>query len=392
MIKPSGSLFRRVLFWAHLTCGVTAGFLILFMSATGVLLTYERQILAAQAQANRVELPDGAVRLSADQLLERARAAAPEGVQLSLVFDADPAFPVTAVFGREQLLLNPVTGAVLPDAAAGTREFFRTITGWHRWLGGDSASPGARLIDLSNLLFVFIILSGIYLWLPPVWKWLGVRGRMLFRSSYMNGKARDYNWHHAFAFWMFIPLLLIAVSGVMMSYPWANKALFAAYGETPPQRGGPPGGAPANAAAMNRGASDGAADIAPAPRATAQQLLDAARDRISDWRRISLPASARGDSIDVSAELVSDNIRPPRQIVTLSTTDASVLRVSDPPAQTPGQRARSWIRFVHTGEEYGVIGQTIAGLASLAACFLVYTGFALAWRRLISPLYKRSNA
>ena len=59
-------------------------------------------------------------------------------------------------------------------------------------------------------------------------------------------------------------------------------------------------------------------------------------------------------------------------------------------AQTAGQRARSWFRFVHTGEQYGVIGQTIAGIASLAACFLVYTGLALAWRRLIRPLFRRS--
>ncbi len=50
------------------------------------------------------------------------------------------------------------------------------------------------------------------------------------------------------------------------------------------------------------------------------------------------------------------------------------------------------MRFAHTGEEYGVVGQTIAGLASLAACFLVYTGFALAWRRLVWPLFRRAAA
>ena len=37
----------------------------------------------------------------------------------------------------------------------------------------------------------------------------------------------------------------------------------------------------------------------------------------------------------------------------------------------------------------GVAGQTIAAVASLAACFLAYTGLALAWRRLILPLYRR---
>jgi uncharacterized iron-regulated membrane protein len=47
-----------------------------------------------------------------------------------------------------------------------------------------------------------------------------------------------------------------------------------------------------------------------------------------------------------------------------------------------GVRLRGWFRFVHTGEIYGIIGQTIAGLASLAAIILVYTGLSLGIRRL----------
>jgi uncharacterized iron-regulated membrane protein len=43
-----------------------------------------------------------------------------------------------------------------------------------------------------------------------------------------------------------------------------------------------------------------------------------------------------------------------------------------------------WMRFVHTGEYYGVLGQTIAGIASAAGILLVYTGFALALRRFVA--------
>jgi uncharacterized iron-regulated membrane protein len=56
---------------------------------------------------------------------------------------------------------------------------------------------------------------------------------------------------------------------------------------------------------------------------------------------------------------------------------------------SPGSRARSNIRFLHTGEVFGFAGQTIAGFSSLAACFLVWTGLALAWRRLIQPLFRK---
>ncbi|CAN5799823.1 hypothetical protein BH23GEM5_BH23GEM5_06000 [soil metagenome] len=39
-------LFRTVLFWCHLSVGVLAGVVVLVMSVTGVLLTYQRQITA----------------------------------------------------------------------------------------------------------------------------------------------------------------------------------------------------------------------------------------------------------------------------------------------------------------------------------------------------------
>ncbi|MGB0899981.1 MAG: PepSY domain-containing protein [Psychrobium sp.] len=45
------------------------------------------------------------------------------------------------------------------------------------------------------------------------------------------------------------------------------------------------------------------------------------------------------------------------------------------------RKIRNWVRFAHTGEYYGVVGQTIAGIASFLACLLVYTGIMLSWRR-----------
>jgi threonine/homoserine/homoserine lactone efflux protein len=40
------------------------------------------------------------------------------------------------------------------------------------------------------------------------------------------------------------------------------------------------------------------------------------------------------------------------------------------------------VRFGHTGEAGGVIGETVAAVASLGAAFLVWTGLSLALRRL----------
>ncbi len=54
-------------------------------------------------------------------------------------------------------------------------------------------------------------------------------------------------------------------------------------------------------------------------------------------------------------------------------------------------KARGWLRFAHTGELGGLTGQIIAGIGCLGGVFLVYTGFALAVRRLVNwSIWKRS--
>jgi uncharacterized iron-regulated membrane protein len=391
-------MFRRILFWAHLGCGVAAGVFILSMSVTGVLLTYEHQIVEGANQRNHVAAVPGQTRLSADELA--AAAGADGGNQrLSLVFDADPTAPVAVSAGRgTAALLNPFTGATIADAAAGPRGFFRTVENWHRWLGGTARSVRATLLDYSNLLFLFITISGLYLWLPAVWRWRAVRGLLLFQRRYINAKVRDFNWHHVLGAWMLVPLFLIALSGVVMSFPWANNLVYAAFGEQAPQRGGPPGAGPGPARPDGPRGERPAPDTADvqagvAQRASLQQQLDAATARIDNWQRITLPLAGRGEHIQLAVELKSEEPRPPRQTVVLNAADASVLEVrgADPGSMpSRGQKARTWLRFVHTGEQYGILGQTIAGLASLAACFLVYTGLALAWRRLVIPLLRRA--
>jgi len=56
---------------------------------------------------------------------------------------------------------------------------------------------------------------------------------------------------------------------------------------------------------------------------------------------------------------------------------------------TRGRQLRTLLRFAHTGEVLGLPGQFVAGLASLGAVVLVYTGGALACRRFAAWLARR---
>src|SRR4029078_13500482 len=66
---------RTVLFCAHLSIGVTAGLVILLMSATGLLLTYQRQLIAWSDRVPAARSPSaGVTPLAMDELLARLAA------------------------------------------------------------------------------------------------------------------------------------------------------------------------------------------------------------------------------------------------------------------------------------------------------------------------------
>lgn len=375
--------FKNVVFWAHLVCAIPAAVFIFLMLGTAVLLTYESQMVEAAASRNLVDVPAQSAPMPLDQLV----AGHPPARGATLLVQADPRAPVTLSAGRgASALLNPYTGEAIPDQAAGLRTFFQAVERFHRYLTGARDGVGNQLNRASNLVFLFLGLSGIYIWLPSVYRWVQFRGRMFFNRRNVNSKARDYNWHHVFAFWAIVPILVMTVSGTVMSYGWANNLLFAAYGETAPQgRGGPPG-------APQSGSRPEGGDAAAEPPASLDALLQSARSQFAQWKSISIPVDRSGTTVTVTAELQSEAQRAPRQQLVLRAADASVVRLNPvqgagPGQATPGQAARGWMRFAHTGQQYGIVGQTIAGLSSLAAMFLVYTGLALAYRRLIKPLF-----
>jgi len=60
--------------------------------------------------------------------------------------------------------------------------------------------------------------------------------------------------------------------------------------------------------------------------------------------------------------------------------------------QNSGRQLRSWMRFTHTGETGGIIGQFIGFLACVGGAVLVWTDITLALRRFWHWLIKSKGA
>jgi uncharacterized iron-regulated membrane protein len=380
-------MIRSTIFWIHLVCGVAAGLVVLMMSVTGVILTYERQIVAWADRTTYPAPSPEAKRLPLEQLLDAAKQSRPEFVPSTIVLRNEADAPVTLGAGRSgSLLVDPYTGAVADPGAQGLRRFFAAVTGWHRWFNatGESRATARMITGASNLAFLFLVLSGIYLWLPRVFKWAALKTRLLFNGKATTAKARDFNWHHVFGIWSAIPLAIVVATATVFSYPWANDLVYRLAGEDPPRAAG--GGPPRAQADAAVAAGDGTA----IDRLGYDALLArAAANR--EWRTLTLniPANAAAPTVRIGVDEGNGGQPQRRHTLTLDAATGAVQSYAPFSSQTTGQKARSWIRFLHTGEALGIAGQTIAGVVSFTSILMVWTGLALAYRRLLQPLWRR---
>jgi uncharacterized iron-regulated membrane protein len=407
--------FRSIIFWLHLAAGVIAGSVIAIMSFTGVMLTFEKEIIAWSERDLRRVAPESSAtqRQSLDELLFQARTVVTNQQATAITVSSDTNTAVLVSFGRTHLaFVNPYSGAVQESSGGGTRRFMETMRAWHRYLGrsGDGRSVGKAITGACNAAFLILAVSGLYLWWPRHWS------RKMFRSIAtmrfnLHGKARDWNWHNAVGFWAAPILIVLTITALPISYRWANDLIYKVTASAPPAGPGPNS---FNASAVTPSVPPGRAR-----RLDFESLLVAATTEVPDWNEITIRLAGgvgRGEQRDVSEGRASQDpdsssaTRPGRRNrapvamtlkqrgawplfssvnLTLNPFTGEVLRKETFSDYNLGRKVRSWTRFLHTGEALGNVGQTIAGLASLFSLLLVWTGFSLAWRRFLA---RKKNA
>jgi uncharacterized iron-regulated membrane protein len=376
---------RTLLFWLHLLVGVTAGAVILFMSVTGVILAFEPQITDWLERDRRIITPPPDARpLSAEAILAKAREARPDVRPNALTLRADPTASAVVSFGREggALFVDQYRGVVLGGLSP-VHDALHEVVEWHRWLGSrENLRP---VTGAANLGFLGLVVLGVYLWWPRRWTCEAVRAVVLFRPG-LGGRARDFNWHNVIGIWCAPVLLILTLTGAIISYQWANNLLYTLTGNEPPPA--PATGAQAAREGQRRPRPPAAETGRPA--AGLDALWARAERQVPGWVSINarLPQRPDGPVTFFIQEPVGWPPSPRSQLV-LDPVTADVVKWEPFAGQNMGRRLRAWVRPLHTGEAGGLAGQAIAFLASAGDTVLVWTGIALAWRRLRSWCWRR---
>ena len=281
-------------------------------------------------------------------------------------------------------LVNQYTGEVLGDTKSGASEFFMIMFRLHRWLLMDT-NIGRPIVGWSTVIFVFLILTGLVIWVPQkVKSWR--QGLKIKWSA--NWKRINHDLHNALGLYTAIFLLIMALTGLQWSFEWYRTGLQSILGvEQPARRGGPgPGGETQKDKANKEDQNvDHAAIGTPL---SFERLIQRADLELSykGTYRIDIP-EADGKSVKISkyhsgffASPASDNLS-----LDAFTGDIQSKEIfSEKPFNL--QVARS-IKALHVGDVFGAFSKIIYFISCLIATSLPVTG-TLIW---INKLKKKSK-
>ena len=263
------------------------------------------------------------------------------------------------------------------------RSFFAQVEYAHRSLGlGMQNAMGRGIAGAANFVFLFMLVSGMFLWLPksstsPLSR-CAYSFAQVCRAERANGTGTTSS-----ASGRSIPLFFIVLTGVIMSYSWASNLLYTMTGTQPPASGFQGERGPRGNGERRRAPHGGeASDVQASSYRSIDELIQRAEQLSPGWKSITLTVPAPQDRV-LSLSVDKSVGGQPEQAFQMAINRQSgnveaVKRFSD---NNTGRKLRAWARFLHTGEELGLIGQIIAAIACLGAILLVWTGISMALRR-----------
>lgn len=290
---------------------------------------------------------------------------------------ANPPVPGERRPVRTNIWLDPVDGHVL-DTARSDQGAVRVMHVLH----GSLYIPewGRPIVGWVGVAMVISCVSGIWLWWPTIGSW--VRGLRWRRHNNF-----DTNLHHLFGFWIAIPLFILSLTGVWISFPKVFSAFDSKPAAEKGEAKGESKGGENKDKAKGKGDGKGAAKGGGGRQAPAQPLatpalgvdkaLAAAQAMESKpFMSITWPTEKAADwEFKTGGKPNTDN--PPRTIKVADVGGAASLKAEEPPARGPVMRL---MRQIHDGTDTGFVWQFIIFLGGLLPAILSITGLIMWWR------------
>jgi uncharacterized iron-regulated membrane protein len=267
---------------------------------------------------------------------------------------------------RSVVLVNPYDGAVRGHTTGPSS--VRTILGYihqfHlRLIPDPRSSPslskvGKVIVSIAGLILCLQVPIGIYLW------WRSKRASIHWKASWFR---TCFDAHHVLGIYGALILFIAALTGVLIGFAFAEKAIYAITHSSPPRRARPPestviaGAAPINV--------DRALEIArqSMPEASVAAVL--------------VPVNPKA-AFNVLMRLPEETSEAVNSMVSVDQYSGMVLRQVSHKTESAGYRVIRFNRSIHTGDVFGVTTHIIVSLSSLLLVVMVITGVVIWWKKL----------
>ena len=348
---------RKAWFQVHKWIGLILAVLIIPISLTGSALVWHDPI-ERWMHPERYEV-SGPANLPVTAYAAAAQSALGAGELLQRVeIPEEAGEPVTAVAmkpgeGRPQRLtvyLDPASAKVLATARSG-----EGVLHVMHVLHGSLMVPGVgrQIVGWVGAAMLISSISGLWLWWPLTGNWR----RGLHWKRHANF---DTNLHHQFGFWISLPLFVLSLTGVWISFPqW-----FSVFESAPAQRGpggpGGPGGRFAPPLALPLSALEPV--VTRAEEAAGGRAVSVAwpNERAPEWTVSVKPDSGPAAEVKVGAEDLATKVEAAR-------------------GEPPETLARL-MRRIHDGNGFPFAWQLIVFLGGILPAVLAVTGIIMWWR------------
>ena len=348
------------MFTFHQWLGLLVGLVVIVIGLTGAILVFENEIDQVLHPALWHVTPQGSPR-PLDALMDAVRASHPDDrlEWIEIATGSDNSY-VMHMITRRQIFVNPYSGEIL-----GERDYDKTVFGMmfflHRTL--LAGEIGRTVVGVTTLVTVILLVTGLYLWWPRT---LG-RLKPSLSIKWTNGKRRlTYDLHNVLGFYASWYVIVIAMTGLVWSFPAVHDAIFwLTDSPAPPWKSAPRSKAAPETAIFSADEALHAAAVAlPGAHATEIILPQQPDDPYAIGKRFPRPGNPNAQSH-----------------VYVDQYSGAVLAVERYEELSLGATIRLLVYPVHVGTVFGLPTQILAFLVSMVIPLSAATGFLLWWRK-----------
>lgn len=358
--------FRKLMNDLHLWLGLASGLILFVVCLSGTIYAFRTEIDEFfNKEKYYFEIPAGVSKLHTDSLVAmvaKSEKAIVTGLSIPAkgnrvwVFSIKPLEKAKGEERGKQVFVNPYTGTVQSDTETGSGKFFLTMMKLHRWLLMDMKT-GRIIVGIATLIFVFLLLSGIILWLPKRFRYWKQCFTIMFSGKW---KRLNHDLHNVLGFYSFLFLLIMSLTGLCWSFDWYKMGASKLLKAPVLQRGG---GKPVMSSTSS------------GQTVAFSSVIEAANNELP--KRGNIRVSAPEDSLGVFTVTKNNeaafNVTATNK-VSIDQYSGNVLKTEKFADKAFGAKIAASIKPLHTGEIFGLFSKILYFIFCLIGTCLPITG------------------